>query len=269
MKVIRSASDYDFINNNNISIVPTMGNLHDGHLELIKSAKSSNAYVVATIFINPLQFNDKNDYKNYPITIEEDLKALETSGCDLVFLPSSNILENIKTINAPNSANILCGKSRPGHFDGVLTILNKLFQLTNPKTAYFGLKDYQQYILVKDFAAKNFPDLIINGIKTKRDINGLALSSRNIHLKEDQLKIASNIYKELTYISNHYSYANYDDLINQAITNLSALGFNIDYLLIYDASRLNNVTKSSTEILIAIAAYLDGIRLIDNIIKKL
>ena len=139
MKVIRSASDYDFINNNNISIVPTMGNLHDGHLELIKSAKSSNAYVVATIFINPLQFNDKNDYKNYPITIEEDLKALETSGCDLVFLPSSNILDNIKTINAPNSANILCGKSRPGHFDGVLTILNKLFQLTNPKTAYFGL----------------------------------------------------------------------------------------------------------------------------------
>ena len=125
-----------------------MGNLHQGHLDLIKSAKLQSSFVVVSIFINPLQFNDPNDLNNYPKSIEADLSLLELSGCDLVFMPDESILTDIETIQASDLSNILCGKSRPGHFDGVLTIVNRLFEIVKPSIALFGLKDFQQFILI-------------------------------------------------------------------------------------------------------------------------
>ena len=127
-----------------------MGNLHEGHLNLIKAAKSESCFVVVSIFINPLQFNNANDLINYPKSIEADIKLLEKAGCDLAFIPDETILNDIDSIQASEQSNVLCGKSRPGHFDGVLTIVNRLFTIIDPKIAFFGLKDYQQFILIKN-----------------------------------------------------------------------------------------------------------------------
>ena len=243
-----------------------MGNLHEGHLNLIKEAKLRSCFVVVSIFINPLQFNDANDLNNYPKSIDTDIKLLEIAGCDLVFLPDESILHDIDSIKASDQSNILCGKSRSGHFDGVLTIVNRLFNIINPKIAFFGLKDYQQFILIKNYAFEHFPDLLIVGVPTSRNIAGLALSSRNNLLSAEELSLASNIYKELYKIKTNFSLNNLDLLANEAKQNLTMLGFNVDYLDYLDAFTLNEVNSSTSTIIIAIAVYLGEIRLIDNIL---
>ena len=146
--IIVKSTDYNFQKHSDIAFVATMGNLHQGHLDLIKAAKLQSSFVVVSIFINPLQFNDPNDLNNYPKSIEADLSLLDLSGCDLVFIPDDSILTDIETFQAPDTSNILCGKSRPGHFDGVLTIVNRLFEIVKPSIALFGLKDFQQFILI-------------------------------------------------------------------------------------------------------------------------
>ncbi len=269
LKIVRSASEYNFQDINNISFIPTMGNLHVGHLELIKAAHSYKGFIVVSIFVNSLQFNDKKDFINYPSTIEEDLAALEEVGCDLVFLPDQSILKNIDLIKAPNTANKLCGSSRPGHFDGVLTIINKFFKLINPEKVYFGLKDFQQYMLIKDFSSKSFPKVSIKGIPTVRDSNGLALSSRNNLLNKNQLLLASNLFKEINNINEYYLSKDTKTLIDDAINNLSHLGFEIDYLTVCDAETFDEVSDATNIVLIAVAAYLNEVRLIDNIQKKI
>lgn len=261
-----TSSDYNFSKHGDIAFVPTMGNLHEGHLNLIKEAKLRSCFVVVSIFINPLQFNDANDLNNYPKSIDTDIKLLEIAGCDLVFLPDESILHDIDSIKASDQSNILCGKSRPGHFDGVLTIVNRLFNIINPKIAFFGLKDYQQFILIKNYAFEHFSDLLIIGVPTSRNIAGLALSSRNNLLSLEELSLASNIYKELYKIKTNFSLNNLDLLANEAKQNLTMLGFNVDYLDYLDAFTLDEVTSSTSTIIIAIAVYLGEIRLIDNIL---
>lgn len=243
-----------------------MGNLHDGHLALVKNAKSELNFVVVSIFINPLQFNDPDDLKNYPKSIELDLELLEQAGCDLVYIPDNAILNNLDLIKAPDLSYRLCGKSRPGHFDGVLTIVNKLFKIIDPKIAYFGLKDYQQYLLIKNHAASFFPNLIITGCLTERSNSGLALSSRNNLLNTDEVKLARNIFIELSLIKTNYTLNNLITLTDQATKNLENLGFKIDYLEAVDAATLCKINDTTDNILIAIAAYLGNVRLIDNII---
>ncbi|MDB2448336.1 pantoate--beta-alanine ligase [Gammaproteobacteria bacterium] len=173
MKIITAYQEFkDFRNSiESVSFVPTMGNLHNGHMALIDKAKSYDSHVVASIFINPLQFNDASDFKNYPKSIDDDIAILSEHGCDSLFIPDSSILEDIKEIKAPDKALYLCGMNRPGHFDGVLTIVNKLFEIIKPSRSFFGKKDFQQLTLISNFVKENSfifcndMDLIIIRIK--------------------------------------------------------------------------------------------------------
>ena len=205
MKIITAYQEFKEFRNSikSISFVPTMGNLHKGHMALIDKAKSYDSHVSASIFINPLQFNDASDFNNYPKTYDEDIIKLKESGCDILFIPDESILKGIKQIKAPQVANFLCGKNRPGHFDGVLTIVNRLFDIVKPSKAYFGKKDYQQFLLVSDFIDKNNLPIEIIGIDTVRENNGLALSSRNNHLNDFEKNVASNLFIVLNEIANN------------------------------------------------------------------
>jgi|TARA_B110000881_G_scaffold214623_1_gene227315 pantoate--beta-alanine ligase len=264
--IVARSTEYSFSKHSDIAFIATMGNLHDGHLALVKNAKSKSNFVVVSIFINPLQFNDPEDLNNYPKSLEVDLEILELAGCDLVFIPDNAILINLEPIKAQDLSNTLCGKSRPGHFDGVLTIVNRLFEIIDPKIAYFGLKDYQQYLLIKNYAALYYPNLMIIGCSTERNKSGLALSSRNNLLNDDQVKLAANIYIELNSIKTNYTLNNLNLLKDKATKNLQELGFKIDYLEAVDALSLGQINDSTITIIVAIAAYLGDIRLIDNII---
>ena len=184
-------------NNHDIVLVPTMGNLHKGHISLIGEAKRLGKTIVASIFINPLQFGKNEDFDNYPRTLNVDLKKLELAGCDYVFNPSGNILQNIMEHKASDLSNKMCGKTRPGHFDGVVTIVGKLFDIIKPQHAVFGLKDYQQFLIIKKFVTQNHLDIKITGGPIIRERDGLAMSSRNNLLTPEERLIAPIIYKKL------------------------------------------------------------------------
>lgn len=243
-----------------------MGNLHDGHLSLIKEALSFNDHVVVSIYVNPLQFNNKDDLLNYPKTIKDDINLLESVGCNSLFIPDSTILNNIKKIKAPDLANTLCGNSRPGHFDGVLTIVNKLFSIVSPTRAFFGLKDFQQLSIIKDFVKKNNLPIDIFSVDIQRSSEGLALSSRNNLLSKDDLITAAEIYKALQDIK-----INKDCLssffIEKKISYLTDIGFKIEYLEICNPDTLEKIQLPiGDKAIVVIAAFLGNVRLIDNIL---
>ena len=243
-----------------------MGNLHKGHMTLIDKARSYDSHVTASIFINPLQFNDASDFNNYPKSLDDDIALLSKHGCDSVFIPESSILENIKEIKAPDTALYLCGMNRPGHFDGVLTIVNKLFEITKPTRSFFGKKDFQQLTLIKNFVSENNLPIEIISVDTVREPNGLAMSSRNNRLSESDREKASELYKTLSLIrdnSNNLS----NKIINSHKDKLMQQGFDVDYLSVCDPISLKDLEDfNSKPILIAIAAFISGIRLIDNIL---
>ena len=245
-----------------------MGNLHVGHASLIDKASNYNDPIFTSIFVNPLQFNDKKDFERYPITLDNDIKILESYNCSCLYLPDESILDNISKINAPSKANFLCGLDRPGHFDGVLTIVNKLFEIIKPSRAFFGLKDYQQLILISDFVNHNNLPIEIISAETVRDKNGLAMSSRNNHLSESDKLIASELYKALRIIEENKEKIS-KEFIDQITDKLITFGFSLDYLQLCDLNTLDQIEDMSKKpILIAIAANFKGIRLIDNIIIK-
>jgi pantoate--beta-alanine ligase len=268
VKIYNSIDEYNQIKENlsNLVYVPTMGNLHYGHASLIDIAKQFNQEVIATIYINKLQFNDKNDYLNYPKTLDKDLELLKQHGCDHLILPDDSILDNIKTIKAPSKANKLCGLNRPGHFDGVLTILNKFFNIINPNILILGKKDYQQFILVKDFIKDKNLNIKTIGVETIRERNGLAYSSRNTLLSNNNKSIASMLYKVLKDIElNKDGLSN--DLLNSQIKYLTSIGFELDYLAVCDTESLEqSLDIYKKDLLVAIAAKLNNVRLIDNIV---
>ena len=243
-----------------------MGNLHNGHMALIDKAKSYDSHVTASIFINPLQFNDDSDFNNYPKSLDEDIALLSKHGCDSVFIPDSSILENIKDIKAPDTALYLCGRNRPGHFDGVLTIVNKLFEITKPTRSFFGKKDFQQLTLINNFVKENNLSTEIISVDTVRELNGLAMSSRNNRLSESDREKASKLYKTLSSIKD-----NLNNLTREMIQNhkdeLIRQGFDVDYLSVCDPTSLKDLGDfNSRPILVAIAASIGGIRLIDNVL---
>ena len=257
--VARSAFDQ-------ITFIPTMGNLHDGHLSLFERASKLKKPIFSSIFINPLQFNNKSDFTNYPKTLENDISLLESQECECLFLPDESILDNIEQIKAPDKANFLCGADRPGHFDGVLTIVNKLFDLMRPTDAVFGLKDYQQYLLIKDYVDSCKLPINILGSKTIRDKNGLAMSSRNNLLTNDELAKASEIYKSLLFIKNNTNNLS-KHLLSDASRNLNKEGFEVDYLKVINSITLQECLSKDHEEghqVVAIAAKLGSVRLIDN-----
>ena len=268
MKIYNSISEFIKIKDNlpELTFVPTMGNLHQGHISLIDIAKQYENEIISSIYINRLQFNDKNDYEKYPKSLDSDIKLLERNGCDYLLIPDESILDDIKLIKASSKSNKLCGKNRPGHFDGVLTILNKFFELINPKISIFGKKDYQQFLLVKEFVIKNYSNIKIIGGDTIREDSGLALSSRNNLLSEKEKHIASSIYKVLCDIKSSKNLLN-KELLDNKKKYLTKLGFEVDYLTICDASTLEDSFSIDTNnLLVAIAVKLGKVRLIDNIL---
>ena len=268
MKILTTedAIKRELIENKGLSLIPTMGNLHSGHLSLVKGAKEYNLKTIVTIFINPLQFGPNEDFNKYPRTIESDIKKLEKIDCDYVFIPEDDFAKNLGIIKAPSISMELCGKNRPGHFDGVLTIINKIFSVILPTKAFFGLKDYQQFILIKEFAKINFPDIQIFGLPIIREKDGLAMSSRNNLLTKDERKVAPLIYESLTWIKKNINKLSNEDLIKFSTENLKKNNFEIDYLGIYDISNLKEINNFKESALIAVAVKLGNVRLIDNII---
>lgn len=268
MKIYKSISEFLHRRDNlaELTFVPTMGNLHQGHISLIDLAKQYENEIIASIFINKLQFNNKNDYEKYPKSLESDIELLEKNGCDHLLIPDESILDSIEVIKASSKSKKLCGKNRPGHFDGVLTILNKFFKIINPKISIFGKKDYQQFLLVKEFVLNNHLNIKIIGGDTIREYSGLALSSRNNLLSETEKQIASSIYKVLTDIKSHKNLLT-KELLDNKKKYLTELGFEVDYLTVCDASTLDeSLSINKNGLLVAVAAKLGEVRLIDNIL---
>ncbi len=281
MIIIKSTLDYlntynKQLNSKKIGFVPTMGYLHEGHLSLVKESIKNNEVTIVSIFVNPTQFGKGEDFNSYPRNTERDLALLKETGTDIVFIPEvediyPNNHKSLVEIGIDSDfTNKLCGKYRPGHFNGVAQIIIKLFSIVKANNTYFGLKDYQQYILIKNLASTFFPYTKVIGVPTIRENSGLAMSSRNTYLTEDEQLLASSIYKNLIMISNiikenvtinHLSLAK---LFNDTLLKKSSL-FTPQYLEVYDTN-LNQInTYIQNQTFIGTAVYLNKVRLIDNI----
>jgi pantoate--beta-alanine ligase len=247
-----------------------MGNLHDGHLKLIEEALKKTKHVVVSIFINPLQFNSKDDFKNYPRTLDEDLLMLEKLDVPFVFVPpKENIIDSLQTIEIHLSdiANDLCGRFRPGHFNGVAIIICKLFNLIQPELAFFGKKDFQQLFLIKELVRQlNYPIHIV-AIDTVRYKNGLAMSSRNNLLPEEDRKKAPQLFELLNVMKDKVMQKklSFKEIEEDADRLLNASGWIVDYLTIRSAKSLKTLVHDEKQLVILGAATLGSVRLIDNI----
>ncbi|MBS0924200.1 pantoate--beta-alanine ligase [Providencia sp. JGM181] len=255
-----------------IAFVPTMGNLHDGHLTLIDQAKQQADIVIASIFVNPMQFDRQSDLANYPRTLQEDCEKLKRKNVDLVFAPSATEfypegMDNQSYVEVPEISTMLEGASRPGHFRGVATVLTKLFNLVQPDIALFGEKDYQQLQLVRKLVTDLSFDIQVVGVPIVRAKNGLALSSRNNNLSADELKIAPQLFAIMQKAGEKLadSPAAAPGLIGEMEESLRQAGFTPDELFIRDADNLGELTVSSRRAVILMAAWLSQTRLIDNL----
>jgi len=262
------------LNSKKIILVPTMGSIHEGHISLINKAKSYADIVIVTIFINPIQFNSSIDYDSYPRSIEEDKKTLEKNGVDILFCPSSPEVypEKFQTsVKVSLFSEVLEGKFRKGHMEGVATIVTKLFNLVRPDFAIFGEKDFQQLLLIKSFVEDlNIPVKIISG-ETIRDNEGLALSSRNEKLTNDEKIQATQIIKSLnlgveTLRSGEKESDNIIKKIKDYLADYNLI--QIEYVSIRDINNFEKVNKIDEDIVILISVFIGKIRLIDNLIYR-
>jgi pantoate--beta-alanine ligase len=266
-----------------IAFVPTMGNLHEGHLQLVAQAKKENACVVVSIFVNPLQFGANEDFGNYPRTLEADLAKLKAAGADVVFTPneieiypsfdsSNNTSNQTMMVQAPAIANELCGAIRPGHFNGVSTVVLKLFNLiflngATRKIAFFGKKDFQQLFIIRELTHQfNLPIEIIAG-ETVREADGLAMSSRNSYLTPMDRNEAPRLYKSLHLVADAIKQGNKDfkSIEIQTTQFLTQLGWIVDYISIRSSKTLLPASPADQQLIVLAAAKLGKTRLIDNI----
>lgn len=254
-----------------IAFVPTMGNLHQGHLTLVEEARRHGDKVVVSIFVNPLQFDKAEDLANYPRTLEQDWAALEAAGVDLVFTPTPEImypqgLASQTFVEVPGISSLLEGALRPGHFRGVSTVVTKLFNLVQPNVACFGEKDYQQLALIRKMVADMAMPIEIVGVPTVRAEDGLALSSRNGYLTAAERAIAPELARTMNWIAEQIEAGNshLPSLVAQASQRLDNAGFRTDAIDIVDADTLESASAESQRLVILMAAYLGKARLIDN-----
>ena len=255
-----------------LALIPTMGNLHDGHLSLIRLAKLNAKKTITTIFVNPLQFGRNEDFEKYPRSEEMDINKLSKEKCDILFIPVNRNevfpkFEEVKKIESGKLGNELCGKIRPGHFDGVLTVVNKIFDMIKPDIAIFGAKDYQQQILISEMSKILHPYLTILKAPIIRSKNGVALSSRNNYLSQKEMNLASNLFKCL---ENSVKLYKDNVLLNEIIENaqkfLISKKLNPDYLELRD-NKLNNINVNNfngKKVFLS-SVTLNKTRLIDNI----
>lgn len=255
--------------------VPTMGALHQGHVSLIHDSKKGSDLTVCSIFINPTQFNDPADFEKYPVTLEQDITILEREGCDILFLPSvaemyPNGLKLTTNYHFGYLETILEGKFRPGHFQGVGTIVHRLLEIVRPDQLYIGQKDYQQCMVIKRLIGiTGMTDQVQLHISpTLREPGGLAMSSRNTRLNEEERKKAIAIFETLVFVKDHLKKGSLVDLKAEAVKRLTSKGFKVDYIEIADAGNLQLVSDwSGRQKLVALAAaFLGEVRLIDNIL---
>lgn len=255
-----------------IGLVPTMGNLHSGHAALVTTAAQQADFVVASIFVNPLQFGANEDLDTYPRTLAADQETLLQAGCNLLFAPTveemyPHGMTGLTRVTAAQLSNELCGSRRPGHFDGVTTVVSKLFNMVQPDLAIFGQKDYQQLAVIRAMVSDlNIPVQII-GEPTVRADDGLALSSRNGYLTDEQRQVAPALYRHLGQIAKAIKDGerDYPELARQHLALIKAEGFRPDYLEIRHAQTLLPATAEDRDIVILVAAFMGSTRLIDNL----
>jgi len=252
-----------------ISFVPTMGGLHKGHISLIKQSKKSKFKTLVSIFVNPKQFNKKSDYRSYPRSTKKDLKKLKNLKVDYLYIPTFKDIYGFKPkekVFLDKSSKKLCGRFRKGHFEGVLNVVNRFLEIIKPRYIFLGKKDYQQLYLIKKHIKKRKIKSKIIECKTIRENNGVALSTRNSNLNNNQMKIASNIYHYLYNLKKKIK-KNYDLFNLKKISkDLKDLGVSkIDYLENYNIKNFKKIKKQNKKFNIFIAYYIKNIRLIDNI----
>ena len=273
MKIIRKTDELQQIlvlikdKGQSIGSVLTMGNLHDGHLSLIKEAQLNNDFVVTSIFINPTQFNNETDFSSYPKTIDDDIAELEKIGCDLLFLPEIQEIypgDLLKQNIVNNFRGILCDKYRPGHFDGVTTVVDIFFSIIKPNASYFGEKDFQQIKIIQELVKIKNHNIKIVSCPSIRDDRGMSLSSRNSKFTNDQSKIfnqlGSKIYEFINFCKKKSSNINLDNFKKQILENSIN---KIDYIEIRNENDLE-ITDVSSKARLFIALYIGEIRIIDN-----
>jgi len=257
-----------------IGFVPTMGALHEGHISLIKQAKADNTVCIASIFVNPLQFNNAEDFKKYPIQQDLDITLMEEAGCDVLFMPNVEEFYPTKpkmSIDIGLLDQILEGAHRPGHFSGVAIVVSKLFNVVSPDKAYFGQKDLQQVAVINQLVSElNFPIEII-ACPIIREPNGLAMSSRNMRLSDTAKTIASNLFKALSLMETQIKAGETAaaKLVSAGKTYLTEFKeIEIEYLEVVNGNSLESVTeiKGYSKVAICIAAHIEGVRLIDNLV---
>ncbi|MAK72136.1 MAG: pantoate--beta-alanine ligase [Idiomarina sp.] len=255
-----------------VALVPTMGNLHEGHLTLVKRAQQHADVVVVSIFVNPMQFGANEDLDSYPRTLEQDCRALEALGVNAVFTPQVEDMyprgmDQQTRIEVPGISDILCGANRPGHFVGVATVVCKLFNMVQPQFAVFGEKDFQQLQVIRLMTQDLSLPIDIIGEPTARAETGLALSSRNGYLSESQREQAAVIYRTLAGIAEKINAGTSVEAARQwAVTELETAGFAIDYVEIRNANDLQPASATSGRLVALIAAKLGSTRLIDNLV---
>ncbi len=260
-------------NGDHVALVPTMGNLHAGHTALVELAREHAERVVVTIFVNPTQFGEGEDFEKYPRTLERDKRRLKTTPAELIFAPDVETvypfgIESATIVSVPRLTEEFCGAKRPGHFDGVTSVVARLFAIVQPDVAIFGQKDYQQQLVIRHMTTDlNIPVQIITG-ETVRADDGLALSSRNSYLSDDERAIAPQLYEALQYIGRELQNGkrNYDDLESAAVVRLDAAGFATEYVAIRRAENLGVPDRDCDELVVLAAAKLGPARLIDNIV---
>ncbi|HTU64839.1 MAG TPA: pantoate--beta-alanine ligase [Steroidobacteraceae bacterium] len=255
-----------------VVFVPTMGNLHAGHVSLIEAARKLGDKFVASIFVNPMQFGPNEDFAHYPRTPTQDATMLEAAGCDLMFMPEvgeiyPNGAAQATRIEVPGISSILCGEFRPGHFEGVATVVAKLFHIVDPDTAIFGEKDFQQLTVIRRMVADLCLRVQIVGAPTVRESDGLAMSSRNQYLDEAQRRLAPTIYRQLTQAVEALK-SGVRDFARIESTGRAALdgaGFRTDYFSVRDAATLAPAQPDTRHFVVLTAARLGKARLIDNV----
>ena len=254
-----------------IGLVPTMGALHAGHLELIKASKSENDITVCSIYVNPAQFNSQTDLEKYPRTLENDKQMLVNSGCDLIFAPVNEEMYQQKNqihFDFGSLDTVMEGKFRPGHFSGVALVVSKLFNIVQPNRAYFGQKDFQQYKIISKTVDELLFDLTLSSVPIVREEDGLAMSSRNQRLKPEERKKAPIFYQLLVKAKQLLEKGQQFESVKQVITQKceSIQGIRLEYLELADQENLNATKIVSDKTVLLIAGYVGEIRLIDNIL---
>lgn len=272
---LRSAVDQWRGRRERVALVPTMGNLHNGHLQLVKRACRAADKVVVSIFVNPMQFGPQEDFASYPRTLKQDSLKLAENGVHLLFSPEAEELyphgiDGTVRVEVPGLSDILCGASRPGHFTGVATVVAKLFNAVRPHVAVFGEKDYQQLLVVRRMVADLCMAVEIIGEPTVRETDGLAVSSRNGYLSAAERGQAPVLYQTLQWLGERLARGtNYDSLAAQGMNILRESGFRPDYVAIRRAEDLQSSQAADSRLIILAAAWLGKTRLIDNLLVTL